>query len=195
MNRVRSSTAGLATLYDVADRGAEQPHLRFRRQLDDAHRTTWIHLREDAGQKRRARLEIAGGVGGALPHRLHRLRGDPTAQPALGGLPGDAAGDTRNRQRGTLLCPSPPGRVASIGVDSNDSNGSAAQTLLAGARASYPVDVDGDATVATSYLLNALPVTYFLDSNGRVVHAAFGAQSLASLRHWAAVLTTKTATP
>src|ERR1035437_5807653 len=109
MNRVRSSTAGLATLYDATDGGAERPHPRFRRQLDDAHRTTRIDLREDAGQERRARLEIAGGVGGALPHRLHRLRGDPTAQPALGGLPGDATGGTRNRQRGTRLYPSPPG--------------------------------------------------------------------------------------
>jgi len=87
----------------------------------------------------------------------------------------------------------PPGRVAIVGVDSNDSNGQAAQTLLAGAKATYPVAVDSDASVATSYLLDALPVTYFLDADGRVVHAAFGAQSLASLRHWATVLTSKAA--
>jgi thiol-disulfide isomerase/thioredoxin len=86
-----------------------------------------------------------------------------------------------------------PGRVAIVGVDSNDSDGQAAQTLLAGAKATYPVAVDSDASVATSYLLDALPVTYFLDADGRVVHAAFGAQSLASLRHWATVLTSKAA--
>src|ERR1035437_2524049 len=109
MNCVRSSTAGLAILYVAADVGVGRPHPRFRRQPDDAHRTARIDLRENASQERRARLEMAGGVGGALPHRLHRLRGYPTAQPALGGLPGDATGDTRNRQRGTRLCPSPPG--------------------------------------------------------------------------------------
>jgi thioredoxin-like negative regulator of GroEL len=85
--------------------------------------------------------------------------------------------------------------VAVVGVDSNDANGPAAQTLLAGAKATYPVGVDADGTVATSYLLNALPVTYFLDAEGRVVHAAFGAQSLSDLRHWATVLTSKAATP
>jgi thiol-disulfide isomerase/thioredoxin len=83
------------------------------------------------------------------------------------------------------------GRVAIVGVDSNDLNGAAAQLLLAGAGATYPVAVDADASLATSYRLNALPVTYFLDAEGRVVHAAFGAQSLASLRHWATVLTSK----
>src|SRR5674476_1558573 len=87
MNCVRSSTAGLAILYVAADVGVGRPHPRFRRQPDDTHRTARIDLRENASQERRARLEMAGGVGGALPHRLHRLRGYPTAQPALGGLP------------------------------------------------------------------------------------------------------------
>jgi cytochrome c biogenesis protein CcmG, thiol:disulfide interchange protein DsbE len=87
------------------------------------------------------------------------------------------------------------GRVAIIGVDSNDSNSASAQTLLAGAKATYPVGVDSDAKVATSYLLNALPVTYFLDADGRVVHAAFGGQTLASLNRWAAVLIGKPVHP
>ena len=84
------------------------------------------------------------------------------------------------------------GRVAIVGVDSNDANGTAAQTFLANAKAGYPVGVDSDAKVATSYLLSALPVTYFLDANGQVVHVAFGAQTFASLSHWADVLTRKT---
>ena len=85
------------------------------------------------------------------------------------------------------------GKVAIVGVDSNDANGTAAETLLAKAKATYPVGVDSDAKVATSYLLSALPVTYFLDANGQVVHVAFGAQTVASLSHWADVLTNQTA--
>ena len=81
------------------------------------------------------------------------------------------------------------GRVAVIGVDSNDSDTGAALSLLAKAGATYPVGEDGQATVATSYLLSALPVTYFLDAAGRVVHVAFGAQTLGALTHWAGVLT------
>jgi hypothetical protein len=45
--------------------------------------------------------------------------------------------------------------------------------------------------VATSFLLTALPVTYFLDAEGRVFHVSFGAQTLASLDHWADILTAK----
>jgi len=137
-------------------------------------------------------------LGGGPPVSLAGTRGQPTIvkQPTIVNF---FASWCRNCQAElsafAALSAQSAGRVAIIGVDSNDSNGSAAQTLLAGAKATYPVAVDGDANVATSYLLNALPVTYFLDSNGRVVHAAFGAQSLASLHHWAAVLTTKTATP
>jgi len=85
------------------------------------------------------------------------------------------------------------GRVAVIGVDSNDSDARAAERLLSGARASYPVGVDSDAKVATAYLVSALPVTFFLDAGGHVVHVAFGAQTLASLNHWADVLTHRAA--
>jgi thiol-disulfide isomerase/thioredoxin len=85
------------------------------------------------------------------------------------------------------------GKVAIVGVDSNDADGSAAQTLLAGAKATYPVGVDSDAKVATSYLLAALPVTYFLDAGGRVVHVGFGSQTLATLTHWAGVLASRAA--
>jgi thiol-disulfide isomerase/thioredoxin len=86
------------------------------------------------------------------------------------------------------------GRMAIIGVDSNDNNGAAAQTLLTAAKATYPVGVDPDATVATSYQIDALPVTYFLDGRGRVVHVSFGTQTLAELEHWSAVLTGSVAT-
>ncbi len=86
------------------------------------------------------------------------------------------------------------GRMTVIGVDSNDNSGTAAQTLLTAARATYPVGVDPDATVASSYEIEALPVTYFLDAQGRVVHVSFGTQTLASLEHWTDVLTGSDAT-
>jgi peroxiredoxin len=84
------------------------------------------------------------------------------------------------------------GRVAVVGVDSNDTD-AAAESVLAKAKVTYPVGVDSNAKVATSYLLTALPVTFFLDADGRVVHVAFGTQTLASLVHWTAVLTAGTA--
>jgi peroxiredoxin len=79
------------------------------------------------------------------------------------------------------------GRLRLLGVDSNDTD-AAARSVLAAAGADYPVGVDADATVATAYLLTALPVTYFLDARGHVVHVAFGKQSLSTLEHWAAQL-------
>ena len=76
------------------------------------------------------------------------------------------------------------GHVAVVGVDSNDSSTTQAQALLTAAHAVYPVGVDATAQVAVTYLLTALPVTYFLDSRGRVVGTAFGPQTAASLRTW-----------
>ncbi len=87
------------------------------------------------------------------------------------------------------------GQVAIVGVDSNDTDPTLARSLLTTAKATYPVGVDNAATVATSYLLSALPVTYFLDAQGRVVHVAFGALSLASLDHWVSRLTGKSVRP
>ena len=76
------------------------------------------------------------------------------------------------------------GRVAVVGVDSNETSDSAATGLLAAAGATYPVAVDAHATVASRYLVQALPVSYFLDASGRVVGATLGPQSVASLRRW-----------
>ena len=85
------------------------------------------------------------------------------------------------------------GRIDVIGIDSNDDSGAAAQTLLTAAGATYPVGIDRGATVATAYRLDALPVTYFLDGRGRVVHVAFGTQTSASLDAWVSDLTATTA--
>jgi cytochrome c biogenesis protein CcmG, thiol:disulfide interchange protein DsbE len=76
------------------------------------------------------------------------------------------------------------GRVAVVGVDSNDTSSAAAARLVASAHATYPIGVDAHAKVASEFLLSALPVTYFLDAQGRVVGAALGQQSVTSLDRW-----------
>ncbi len=80
------------------------------------------------------------------------------------------------------------GRVAVIGVDSNETSDATATSLLAAARATYPVAVDAQAKVASQYLVQALPVSYFLNASGKVVGAALGPQSVASLERWVARL-------
>ena len=80
------------------------------------------------------------------------------------------------------------GRIAVIGVDSNETSDTAATGLLAAAGATYPVAVDAQAKVASEYLVQALPVTYFLNGSGQVVGAVLGPQSTSSLQHWAARL-------
>jgi cytochrome c biogenesis protein CcmG, thiol:disulfide interchange protein DsbE len=76
------------------------------------------------------------------------------------------------------------GRVAVIGIDTNETSDAAATRLLAGAHANYPVVVDPQAKVAAHYLVQALPVSYFLTASGRVVGAALGPQTVSSLDRW-----------
>jgi cytochrome c biogenesis protein CcmG/thiol:disulfide interchange protein DsbE len=76
------------------------------------------------------------------------------------------------------------GKVRVIGVDSNESSIAAATRLLGEANAAYPVALDNNATVATAYLVQALPVTYFLDAEGHVVGAALGPQTVKTLDRW-----------
>jgi len=83
------------------------------------------------------------------------------------------------------------GRVAVVGVDSNESSDATATRLLAAAHATYPVALDDSAKVATQYLISALPVSYFLNADGQVVGAAIGPQGVASLDRWVARLEAK----
>jgi peroxiredoxin len=76
------------------------------------------------------------------------------------------------------------GHVAVVGVDSNESSAATATRLLAAAGATYPVAVDAHATVASTYLVSALPVTYFVNAEGRVVGAVLGPQKESSLQRW-----------
>ncbi len=76
-------------------------------------------------------------------------------------------------------------KVSFVGVDTNDPDPRLAERLLAKAGVRYPVGVDPDGTVAsTSYDIAYLPVSYFLTGSGRVVGAAYGAQSRSSLERW-----------
>jgi hypothetical protein len=45
--------------------------------------------------------------------------------------------------------------------------------------------MDQQARVARSYLLSALPVTYFVDRSGKVAGAVFGTVSVDLLNRWA----------
>jgi cytochrome c biogenesis protein CcmG/thiol:disulfide interchange protein DsbE len=76
------------------------------------------------------------------------------------------------------------GKVSVVGIDSNESSVATATRLLGEANASYPVALDNNATVATAYLVQALPVTYFLDAEGHVVGAALGTQTVTTLDRW-----------
>jgi cytochrome c biogenesis protein CcmG/thiol:disulfide interchange protein DsbE len=80
------------------------------------------------------------------------------------------------------------GHIDVVGVDSNESSNAAATRLLTAARATYPVGLDANAKVATEYLINALPVSYFVSADGHVVGAALGPQTVASLEDWVARL-------
>lgn len=85
--------------------------------------------------------------------------------------------------------------VTVLGVDSDDQRPSAAQAMLARAHATYPVAVDPKAQLSTQYLVTALPATYFIGRDGRVVGAAFGPQSAAQLSGWVKRLTTGSSQP
>jgi thiol-disulfide isomerase/thioredoxin len=125
-------------------------------------------------------------LGGGAPVTLASFRGSPVIVNFFASWCPDcrselAAVGTVAAQNG--------GRVAVVGIDTNDGNGAAATTLLTAAHADYPVGVDTSAKVATQYLLTALPVTYFVDAQGRIVGSAFGPQSVASLSRWVGRLT------
>ena len=110
------------------------------------------------------------------------------------GLPGQAG----DRQLLRLVVPRLPGRTPRdgsycpgdhgspdvVGVDSNETSTAKARQLLAAAGATYPVASDAEAKVASQYLVQALPVTYFLNGSGQVVGAALGPQRVSSLEHW-----------
>ncbi len=125
-------------------------------------------------------------LGGGPPVTLAATRGTPTVVNFFASWCRDCQAELGHF---AALAARTTGHVNVIGIDANDADGGAARTLLAKAHAIYPVGVDGQAATATAYLLTALPVTFFLDARGRVVHVALGTQTLASLTHWTDALT------
>jgi hypothetical protein len=59
------------------------------------------------------------------------------------------------------------GRIAFIGIDTNDTKG-AALSFLAKVHVTYPSAFDPTGTLAQTYGLYGLPVTVFISANGRV---------------------------
>jgi cytochrome c biogenesis protein CcmG, thiol:disulfide interchange protein DsbE len=72
------------------------------------------------------------------------------------------------------------GQVTVIGVDTNDSRASAL-TFTQNYGVSYPVASDPAATTAGAFGVSALPQTFFLNAQHRVVDRIYGAVSQASL--------------
>lgn len=77
------------------------------------------------------------------------------------------------------------GKVAFVGIDTNDSQPAKASALLKAAGDHYAVGVDPNASVANGkYLVQALPSTVFISASGRIVGQVFGTQTVASLTTW-----------
>ncbi len=123
-------------------------------------------------------------LGGGPPVSLTSFRGKPTVVNFFASWCSECK---RELSAFAALAHRTAGQVNVVGVDSNDTE-SAAASVVAQAGVGYPIAVDGTATVATAYLINALPVTAFLDAQGRVVHVALGRQPLATLEHWVGTL-------
>jgi cytochrome c biogenesis protein CcmG/thiol:disulfide interchange protein DsbE len=81
------------------------------------------------------------------------------------------------------------GRVAIVGVDSNDTTAKAIAFVKAkGVR--YPIGVDPALVTADAYGVSAFPQTFFLDSAHRVVDHVFGPLTRATLDEGVRLMTT-----
>jgi cytochrome c biogenesis protein CcmG/thiol:disulfide interchange protein DsbE len=86
------------------------------------------------------------------------------------------------------------GRVAIVGVDSNDTTAKAIAFVQAKG-VSYPIGVDPKLVTADAYEVAAFPQTFFLDSAHRVVDHVFGALTRASLDRGVRLMTAGDGTP
>jgi cytochrome c biogenesis protein CcmG, thiol:disulfide interchange protein DsbE len=80
------------------------------------------------------------------------------------------------------------GRVAVIGLDENDSRGSALSFTRAEG-VSYPVGWDPQVVAASAYGVSGLPQTFFLNASHRIVDRVFGALTLTELSKGVALAT------
>jgi peroxiredoxin len=69
-----------------------------------------------------------------------------------------------------------------LGVDSEDPSPATAERLLHNAGISYPIASDGSGSITTHYLIAALPVTFFIAANGKVMERLFGQANVSELR-------------
>lgn len=121
------------------------------------------------------------GLGGGRPVTLSAFRGEPVVLNFFASWCPDCQAELSALATEARAA---SGKVAFAGVDANETSESNAIKLLGAAGATYPVGVDTSAKVATSYLVQALPVSYFVNSEGKVVGTASGPQTVASLRRW-----------
>jgi cytochrome c biogenesis protein CcmG/thiol:disulfide interchange protein DsbE len=80
------------------------------------------------------------------------------------------------------------GKVAFVGIDTNDPDRSTVESMTSRAAVRYPIGVDPSAGTAAAYQVVGLPATVFVDGSGRVIGEAFGAQSAKALQAWVARL-------
>jgi cytochrome c biogenesis protein CcmG, thiol:disulfide interchange protein DsbE len=120
-------------------------------------------------------------LGGGSDVDLAALRGSPIVLNFFASWCSDCQGELAGFAK---FAKSESPNVDVIGVDTNDANTKNAIHLLERAGAAYPVAVDPLGKLALRYLIQALPVTYFIDSDGRIAGVAFGKLSSAQLDSW-----------
>lgn len=74
--------------------------------------------------------------------------------------------------------------VRFIGIDSLDSNPSLATRLLARAHIAYSIGVDSNGTIASRYLVNGLPVTFFVSKSDVIEGEIIGTATSSELTEW-----------
>lgn len=125
------------------------------------------------------------GLNGGAPVSLAAAKGTPTIVNFFASWCRDCRAELAAM---ATVAKTNTGRVDVIGVDTNESSVATATRLLAEAHATYPVGLDDKATIASQYQVQALPVSYYLDAQGRVVGASLGPQTVRSLEVWVARL-------
>ncbi len=76
------------------------------------------------------------------------------------------------------------GKVATIGVDTTETQPAAAKRMLAETGSTYPVGVDPAGHLAAKYQITGVPVIFFLSASDRVEHVTFGRQTTKTLSYW-----------
>lgn len=125
-------------------------------------------------------------LGGGGPVTLSAYRGRPVVLNFFASWCPDCRAEL---QAFAAVSDASAGKVAFVGIDTNDSNPANAMSLLRAAGDRYAVGVDPNASVANGkYLVEALPSTVFISASGHIVGQVFGPQTTASLSSWIRLL-------